>query len=255
MKTKRFKRWLGLLAAILLLHLLWWGGSLLLQKTLLPSPLTVYRAFPALWEKKLAGHLLASSRRIVLGMGSALIAGSGLGILMGRSPRWNQVLDPLVYLVYPIPKLALLPILMLLFGLGETSKIILIILIVFPQVVLGVRDAVRRIPASFYDIYGRLQASRWQQFKAITLPASLAAVLSASRVSLGTAISVLFFTENYGTKFGMGYFIMDAWMRMDYPAMYGGILLLSAFGLVLFLLIDTLAARALPWEQKLSAND
>ena len=62
-------------------------------------------------------------------------------------------------------------------------------------------------------------------------------------------ISILFFTENYGTEFGMGYFIMDAWMRMDYPAMYGSILLLSLLGLVLFILLDLLANRVMPWRR------
>ena len=92
-------------------------------------------------------------------------------------------------------------------------------------------------------------ASNWQLFKLITLPAGLASILSAIRVALGTAIAILFFTEVYGTQYGLGYFIMDAWGRLDYLDMYSGILILSAVSFVLFLLIDKVEARLLKWRQ------
>lgn len=240
---------LGLLLAALLLHVIWYLGSLWLHKSILPDPVSVYQNFPALFEKELSRHLMASLARIFAGMGIALLLGFCLGLLMGRSNTWNQVLDPIVYLTYPIPKLALLPIVMLLLGLGDASKITLIVLIVLPQVILAVRDAVRQIPADLYDIYRCLRADGWQQFRQITLPACLYAILSTSRISLGTAISVLFFTENYGTRHGMGYFIMDAWLRMDYPTMYGAILILSGLGLLLFLIIDAIGWFGMSWQR------
>lgn len=240
----------GLLAAAVLIHILWYLASMMMGKTILPNPIVVYQNFPNLFQQEMAKHLLVSLGRIFAGMGIALLLGFGFGLLMGSSQRWNQVLDPLIYLTYPIPKLALLPIVMLIFGLGNASKIILIVLIVFPQVVLAVRDAIKNIPGHLYDIYRCLQANKWQQFRQITLPASLYAILSTSRVSLGTAISVLFFTENYGTQYGMGYYIMDAWLRMDYPSMYGAIVLLSTLGLVLFLLIDLIGWYGMKWQRK-----
>ena len=236
MKTK--KRIRGLLLAVIILHVMWWAVSLLLNKEILPGPVKVYKVFPTLIENQLGWHILVSLRRMAIGMGSALVLGGVVGIFMGRFPKVNQFLDPVIYLTYPIPKLALLPMIMLLFGLGEFSKILLIILIVFPQVVLSVRDAILQIPKSLYDVYECMNASRWSVFKLVTFPASLGALLSTSRISLGTAISVLFFTENYGTKYGMGHIIMDSWLRMDYPQMYGFILVLSMIGFLLFSLID-----------------
>ena len=184
-----------------------------------------------------------------LGMLYALSGGFILGLLMGSLPKWRYFFDPLIYLTYPIPKMALLPIVMLLGGLGDSSKIMMIVLIVLPQVAISVRDAVRQIPENNYDVYRALKANKWQQFCQITLPATLPGVLSGARISLGTAISILFFTENYGTQYGMGYFIMDSWTRMDYPAMYGGILILSSFGLVLFLLLDLLSFWLCKWQR------
>lgn len=243
------KKAFGLLMAALLVHVVWYLGSLWMNKTILPNPIAVYQNFPALFEKEMGRHILASLGRVFAGMGIALLLGFGLGLLMGSSKRWNQLLDPIIYLTYPIPKLALLPIVMLLLGLGNASKITLIVLIVFPQVVLAVRDAIKNIPDDLYDIYRCLQANKWQQFRQITLPACLYAILSTSRISLGTAISVLFFTENYGTRHGMGYFIMDAWLRMDYPSMYGAIVLLSGLGLVLFLVIDGIGWFGMRWQR------
>lgn len=250
MNYKRTKKIIGLLWAILLLHLIWLIGSLALNKSILPNPLSVYQHLPSLLIEGIGWHILVSLRRVFLGMGIALFVGTVLGLLMGRIKWLNQLFDPIIYLTYPIPKLALLPMIMLLFGLGEASKIILIVLIVFPQVVLSVRDGVLNIPQHYYDIYNCMQASAWQKFTKITLPASLSAVFSTSRISLGTAISVLFFTENYGTSYGMGYFIMDAWLRMDYLSMYSGILILSTLGFGLFLLIDQLGAIALKWQKE-----
>lgn len=241
------KRIRGILFGIMLLHLVWFMASIILDMASLPQPLAVYQNIPQLITDHVLWHILVSLRRIFIGMGIAIVLGGGLGILMGRIPKMNQLWDPIIYLTYPIPKLALLPMIMLLFGLGETSKIILVILIIFPQIVLSVRDAILAIPDHLYDVYEGLQISPWQRFKMITFPASLTAFLSTSRISLGTAISVLFFAENYGTSYGMGYLIMDYWQRMDYLSMYGAILVLSTIGFSLFMLIDYIGYRLIKW--------
>lgn len=243
------KRVIGASGAIFLFVSVWWLASLILQKTLLPSPWTVFVNIPSLFQKEMGLHIQVSGYRIFLGMLYALSGGFILGLLMGSLPKWRYFFDPLIYLTYPIPKMALLPIVMLLGGLGDSSKIMMIVLIVLPQVAISVRDAVRQIPENNYDVYRALKANKWQQFCQITLPATLPGVLSGARISLGTAISILFFTENYGTQYGMGYFIMDSWTRMDYPAMYGGILILSSFGLVLFLLLDLLSFWLCKWQR------
>lgn len=249
-KKQRFgKKWLGLLGAFLVIHLLWYLAFLLWNNPMLPNPLLVYQNFSKLVQNHIELHLLASLLRIFAGMGIGVLLGFLVGLLMGSSSRWNQWLDPVIYLTYPIPKMALLPIVMLLFGMGEASKIIMIVLIVFPQVVLSVRDAVNDIPDDLYHIYRGLRATRWQQFAQITFPASLYAILSTSRISLGTSISILFFTENYGTEYGMGYYIMDSWLRLDYPSMYGAILILSLLGLLLFLLIDSIGWFSMKWRR------
>jgi len=186
--------------------------------------------------------------RIFAGVVLALIIGLLIGLLMGRSLTWNKLLDPVVYLTYPVPKIALLPVVMLFFGLGETSKILMIMLILLFQIIISVRDGVKAIPENTYDVLTSIGASTVQKFWHVTLPGALSVILSTIRISLGTAISVLFFTEIYGTEHGMGFFIMDAWLRLDYPEMYAGIMLFSLVGFVLFLLVDFLDYKFMKWR-------
>ncbi|WP_122645314.1 ABC transporter permease [Enterococcus mediterraneensis] len=249
MNKRRLKRWVNFLLAIFLLLLFWQLASLVVQKDLLPSPFIVLKNLPLLFSKGIIKHLQASFLRVLMGMICAVLLGFGIGLMIGRMAKWRELFDPLLYLTYPIPKMALLPIVMLLGGLGDLSKILMIVLIVAPQVAVAVRDGVRDIPEYYYDVYRCIGASNLQQFFKITVPASLPAIFGAVRISLGTALSILFFTENYGTEYGMGYFIMDSWTRLDYPAMYGGILILSCLGLILFLLLDQCAAYILKWRK------
>ena len=240
-----WKKLWGGLAALCVLFGSWWLGSFFIQKPLLPSPWLVFQQLSTLLSQGMWVHLQASLARVLYGLLLAIVVGFGLGLL---SATGRAFFDPLLYLIYPIPKMALLPIVMLLGGLGDSSKVMMIVLIVFPQVTIAVRDAIRAIPKEYYAVYRSLTISQWQQFKQITFPATLPAIVSATRVSLGTALSILFFTENYGTEFGMGYFIMEAWTRMDYPTMYAGILILSGIGFLIFGLLDLLAKRFFRWQ-------
>ncbi|WP_339319132.1 ABC transporter permease [Paenibacillus sp. FSL R10-2734] len=219
-----------------------------MNHSILPSPFAVYNAMFHLGVQDVALNVGYSLFRIFAGVVLALIIGLLIGLLMGRSLTWNKLLDPVVYLTYPVPKIALLPVVMLFFGLGETSKILMIMLILLFQIIISVRDGVKAIPENTYDVLTSIGASSVQKFWHVTLPGALSVILSTIRISLGTAISVLFFTEIYGTEHGMGFFIMDAWLRLDYPEMYAGIMLFSLVGFVLFLLVDFLDYKFMKWR-------
>lgn len=248
-KRRRLNYILRLLLVFLGMHVVWYVAYLLVHHPMLPSPLEVYQAMGHLGGKDIVLNVGYSLMRIFAGVLLALIVGLLIGLLMGRSALWNKLLDPVVYLTYPVPKIALLPVVMLFFGLGETSKILMIMLILLFQIIISVRDGVKAIPANTYDVLTSIGAGPGQKFWHVTLPGALSVILSTIRISLGTAISVLFFTEIYGTEHGMGFFIMDAWLRLDYPQMYAGILLFSLVGFVLFLLVDLLDYRFMKWRK------
>lgn len=239
MKTIKIKV-LNFIQGFFILNLLWYIAAKAINIPALPVPLEIYRSIGRVASDKLYIHLGYSLFRIIAGISISLIIGFAIGILMGYSKFWNSILNPLVYFTYPIPKISLLPVVMLLFGLKEKSKIIMIVLIIVFQIIIAVRDAVLNIPKETYHALKSMGASKFQLFLYITIPAAFSEILTSVRIALGTAISVLFFTEVYGTRYGLGYFIMDAWMRIDYIEMYCGIVIISLLGFILFAAIDAL---------------
>ena len=227
----------------------WAGAAQLLQIPVVPSPELVLIRLAQKFLDTIAVHAGYSLMRIMVGLFAAVVAGYPIGVLMGYFPRVNRLLAPILYLSYPIPKIALLPVVMLLFGVGETSKLLLVFLIIVFQVVVAVRDAVAAIPSETYFPLRVLGASFTQLVRHIILPASLPKFITAVRVAM-TAISVLFFTETFGTQYGIGYYIMDAWLRVNYLDMYAGIVVLSMMGLLFFVLLDFAERRLCAWNRQ-----
>ncbi|MHA3067329.1 ABC transporter permease [Lacticaseibacillus saniviri] len=238
----------SLLYALIVLHLLWWLAAVIVNRPILPAPTVVYALLPSLLTQ-MGWHIYFSLYRLFWSLLWAMVIGTLTGIIIVRFPRVGAWVDPLVYFTYPIPKIALLPVVMLLMGLGDASKITMITLIVVFQVIITVRDYVAAIPESIYQSLDILNATRFERFRYVTWPASLSGIISAFRLALGTAIATLFFTEVYGTQFGLGYFIMDAWYRLDYPAMYGGIIVISLVAFILFGLLNLAERYLVKWQK------
>jgi len=242
--------WKSFFCGFLTVNILWFLAACFINSPILPTPLAVYQNLLRLFlEQGMLLHLGHSLFRMFNGLLISILLGLILGLIMAQSPFWNKILNPFIYFTYPIPKIALLPAVMLLSGLGDASKIIMITLIITFQIIINVRDSVKAIPKETYHILLCLGASQEKLFKEVTLPSALSSILSSVRVALGTTLSILFITETYGTRFGMGFYIMDAWMRVNYIDMYGGIVVLSALGFGLFLMIDLVEAIVLQWRK------
>lgn len=237
----------GIFAVASLLPI-WWLISMLTGGRIVPDPVTVLIRFIQLLPSVLCRHLLASLARIAAGLGLALALAVPVGLAMGRSPALDRALSPLAYLLYPVPKIALLPIIMLLFGLADASKVTVVFLVLFFQVLVAVRDSAKGIAPQYFLSLRSLGGGRREMARFVILPALLPEVLSALRIGTGTSLAVLFFAETFGTRHGLGYFVMESWMRMAYPDMYAGILMLGLAGLVIFLGIDAVQRRACRWR-------
>lgn len=242
------EKWKGALYSFVLVIVVWQVLAMLLKIPIIPTPTAVFANLVEIFQSRMELHLLFSLGRIIAGITISILVGVSLGLLMGYFARLDKILSPLVYFTYPVPKIALLPIVMLLFGLGETSKLIMIVLIIVFQIIITARDAVKNIPQEIFRSLQSLGAGRRQIFKEIIIPASLPEVLTATRLALGTAVSILFFTETFGTEYGMGYFIMDAWMRVNYLDMYAGIVMLSLLGFCLFSMLDLAEKYFCSWR-------
>jgi NitT/TauT family transport system permease protein len=227
---------------------LWWALAVRVPGGFIPAPGAVFLRFLVLFPRALAAHSAASLGRITAALALSLLAAVPAGVAIGRSRVLNRVFSPILYVLYPVPKIALLPILMLLFGLGDSSKVLIVFLVLFFQVLVAVRDASREVPPQFLLSLRSLGGTRRHAALYVLAPALIPAILSCVRIGTGTALAVLFFSETFGTRMGLGWFVMESWMRMSYVDMFTGILCLGLLGLAIFLGIDFLQRRLCRWQ-------
>jgi len=172
-----------------------------------------------------------------------------VGLALGSSRRADRFARPLIYLTYLVPKIVLLPIVLLIFGIGDAGKIAMLWIILFFQLLITTRDAARAVSrAARYSLYS-LGGTRLQLFRHVIWPSCLPAVFTALRIASGTVVAVLFFVESIGTRYGMGSYILDAWGRSDIPQIYVGIVVLALVGVLLYETFDVLERLFCRWNQ------
>ncbi|BCJ98238.1 ABC transporter permease [Anaerocolumna chitinilytica] len=251
-KSKQRKsRVMELLWGLLSFLLLWEILYLTLKNHTIPSPYLTFLYLPKVWGK-LGYHLAGSLLRVGAAILISLCLGIPAGIALSTSSRLRKLFSPFVYFIYPIPKVAFLPVFMLLFGLGNLSKILLVIWIIVFQIILSIRDGADQIPKLYYKAMAGYQATLSDTLRYLIMPAILPYIFSSLRISLGISLASLFFAENYATKYGIGYFILSAWTKMNYKEMFCGILALGLLGILLFILLDFLEKTFVPWSDKQS---
>ncbi len=245
-------KYVGILIAIPVVFLLWYFLALYIDAKIVPNPFDVIRKIPSLLkDEETFSHIRFSIQRVIISISISVVLGTIIGTLMAFDKSIDTILSPIIYLTYPIPKLALLPIVIILFGLGESSKIIMIVLILIFQIITTIRGAVLNVPKSNYTYFKILGVNKIKTFFHVVAPIILKQLFVTLKIATGTAISVLFFTETYGTKNGgLGYFIMDSFSSVNYINMYGGILILSFIGFIIFLTLDILENIFTPWNIK-----
>ena len=236
------------LTGFLCFLIVWQALHLLLNTHTIPSPLDTIVYFLSI-PLVLLKHAGASILRVTAAVCVSLLLGIPAGLLLGVNKTIKRLFSPLLYFIYPIPKIAFLPVFMLLFGLGNTSKIMLIIFIIVFQIMLSVRDGVAQIDPVYFQVMDSFCASPYQQYRYLIVPAVLPQLFSGLRISIGISLASLFFAENYATQFGIGYFILSAWTKMDYVEMFSGILSLGFIGIFLFYLINRLESFCVPWQK------
>jgi len=242
------KRWIRYFLTAAVLILMWELLALTIRNEALPEPWRVVIQFFVLIKADLPVHFGVSVYRVIAAIILAVTLGLPLGLLMGLLPKVDAYMAPAVYLTYPIPKIVLLPIILLFLGLGDASKIAVVALILVFQILVTVRDAVRGINEEYFLSVRSLNARSWDILRHVVLPASVAELMTSLRISVGTSVAVLFFVETIGARRGLGYFIQDAWARVNYLEMYAGILAMSLLGVFLYEILEQAEKRACRWK-------
>ncbi|MFQ6090160.1 MAG: ABC transporter permease, partial [Candidatus Bipolaricaulia bacterium] len=227
MKVKGWGYYLGAIAVLLLL---WTAASLIMgviipgpKARALPNPIQAFTALYHSWSA-LGEHFLMSGLRVVLGLLLAIVIAAPLGLVIGHEEALDRLFAPIIYITYPIPKIVFLPLLFVLFGLGNLPIILIIALIVAFQTLLAARDAARNVPHDYILSVRSAGANRWQIYRHVIVPASLPAVLSSARISIGISIAALYLAEIAGVNSGLGYFLHISRIRFRYDDMFAGIM-------------------------------
>lgn len=238
-----------ILVAVLVSLLFWQIAAWLIDQPILPGPVIVISTFITELQNDLLGHFFASLWRVLVGIGFAVLIAAPLGILLGQSARLNSLVSPFIYILYPIPKVVFVPIVLLLLGIGNIPKIFLIFLILFFQILVLVRDQANSLRPELIQSVRSLGAGRRALFRYVYFPASLPAIFTALRQSVGTAVAVLYIVELFATQRGLGYYIsLNGTTLFNYPAMYAGVIAMSILGLGLYFAVDRLDRQICVWN-------
>ncbi|MBW1634719.1 MAG: ABC transporter permease subunit [Deltaproteobacteria bacterium] len=241
---KKKATFLSTLGGVAMFFLLWQLMALFVNRPILPSPLVVVPLFLQNIRGELGLHFLASAGRVLAAIVAATLLAAPLGLALGQMPRLDRVVGPLIAILYPIPKIIFLPVIYVLMGITDLSKITLIATIIFFQILVVVRDEAAGLRKELILSVKSLGAGRRALFRYVYIPASIPAILTALRVSVGTAVAVLFIAEQSLTSYGLGYYIViETYQVLLYPEMYTGIMGMGVLGVLLYFAIYSIELK------------
>ncbi|AYG68984.1 MULTISPECIES: ABC transporter permease subunit [unclassified Rhizobium] len=243
--------------AIVCLALWWLVAKLgLVSHLFLPRPDEVLTQIGVVYRDGYAGaslleHILASLFRIVVAAAIAIIVGIPVGLLMGFN-RWAKgILDTPIEFYWPLPPLSYLPLMIIWLGIGETSKITLLVLAMFAPICLSAQAGVRSLPLERVNAARSLGASRLQLFFAVVLPSALPEILTGVRIAFGIGWGTLVAAELIASTRGIGFMIMSASQFLATDVVFVGIGIIAACAFAFSAAVRILEAVLVPWKGKL----
>jgi NitT/TauT family transport system permease protein len=245
--TSRHAGWIALVVAIGLWQL---AGSLaLVNPVFLPTPLAIMRALVqlamsgALWQ-----HLAYSTLRIGSGWLLGTVAGIAVGFAIGLSTLARAVGITFISALFPIPKIALLPLLILWLGIGEEPKIATIALGVFFSTAISVYSGVDAVPRNLIRMAQSFNVPLSAIIRRVIWPGALPSILAGFRITASVALMLVVSAEMIGAEYGIGAFVLQAGNLMQTDQLLAGVVILSLFGLAVGRLINALETRLLHWR-------
>jgi taurine transport system permease protein len=236
--------------------LLWWwvAAEQWISPLFLPAPGQVLGKLISIagpqgfMDATLWQHLAASLLRILTALFAAVLIGIPVGIAMGLSPTVRGILDPLIELYRPVPPLAYLPLMVIWFGIGETSKILLIYLAIFAPVAMSTMAGVRSVQQVRVRAARALGATRAQVVWYVILPGALPEILTGFRIGLGVGWSTLVAAELIAATRGLGFMVQSAGEFLATDVVLAGIGVIAAIAFCLELGLRALQRRLTPWH-------
>jgi NitT/TauT family transport system permease protein len=195
-------------------------------------------------------HLWASLQRLFWGFLLGGIPALLLGLAMGLYRPVRIAIDPLVAATYPVPKSAILPLVLLIFGLGEMSKVVMVALGVFYPILINTVAGVRNIEPIYLDVGRNFGATGWQVFRTIALPGALPNIMAGVKLGIGMGLILIAIAEMIGAREGIGYMIWNAWQILAVDTMYVGLMVIAILGFLFNLILDAVEHAVVPWRNR-----
>ncbi len=214
-----------------------------------PAPSSILRAlFELARTGELLRHTAVSLERLFWGFLLGGIPALVLGIAMGIWRPIRALIDPLISATYPIPKSSILPLILLIFGLGEMSKVVMVAIGVFYPVAINATAGVLQINRIYLDVGRSFKASPWDTFRTIALPGALPFIMTGVKLGAGLGLILIAIAEMVGARSGIGYMIWSAWETFSVETMYVGLFVIAIIGFVMTLLLNEIERRIIPWK-------
>ncbi len=244
------RRRVGLVVFVALIALAEWGTRAgWISALTLPRPSDVLQTFIELYSSGLLfKHLVPSLMRLVVGAAIGVTIGIGTGVLIGLFSYIRSGLVPLIAAIFPIPKIALLPLFVIWFGIGEGSKYALIAFGTFTPTVVATYGAVDNVDRTLIRMGQSFGLTWFSIVRKIVLPGAMPGILSGLRISLAIAIILLVAAEMLGAEYGIGAYILEAGSLYDLERLFVGVIILSVLGVVVSGLIGAAEKRLLNWR-------
>ncbi|HIU63814.1 MAG TPA: ABC transporter permease [Candidatus Avacidaminococcus intestinavium] len=247
---KKYPVWVST-AALVLFLLIWEGicNSGVISTLFLPAPSRILLSLINMIESgEIARSLLASLYRIALGFVLGASIGLAAGLLTGTSALADRIGTPLIQALYPVPKIALLPLFILWLGIGELSKITIIALGVFFPVAMNTYSGVKNVDPLLIKVAVSFNASWWLTLKSVVLPSALPVIFAGFRLAAGTSLLLLVAAEMIAAQEGIGALILHYGDLMITEKLMAGVIVLSLLGLCFHLLLQWLEKYIIPWK-------
>ncbi len=237
------------LAVLLLWELAARAGYIDLRFFPAPSSVAV-TMWTMLRSGALMEHLGASLLRVVIGLLIGAVPAVAIGMLVGLNRVARAVIQPLIDAIYPIPKIAILPLVLLIFGIDEGGKYAILAIGVFFQVVITTAAGVAAIDRVYFDVARSFRVGWWGTARTVVLPGALPVIFAGVRLGVGTALLLVIAAEMVAARSGLGFLIWQSWQIFAVDEMYVGLATISLTGLCLFQLLSAIEARVLCWRPR-----
>ena len=249
MMTRALSRLAPLLACLGLLGI-WQAGSLMLNTESFPTAIEALRALPSiLGDRESVINILDSLRRMAIAFAAALLFAIPLGLMMGRSRPVASFFNPLLMITYPVPKAALMPIIMLWLGVGDLAKMLVIFLGVSLPVIYHSFQGARAVEEKMLWSGAAMGLSAPQRMIRIVLPAALPEILTGCRTGLVLALITMVTSEMIARQSGAGNILFNALDMGQYDTVYAMIIIIGAMGIGLDAAFERLRRRLVRWSE------